>query len=160
MWEAIEHLLNGSNALAILLFMVFVVIVLAILSKKGLISINTNTVQIGAADKERDIIRQQVEWVHMHCQGFENAMKKPEGYNEWLGRYIVEKVYDECINWITFNHISASPAYVDIKAEKIVDLIHKYAKLDEYKTPEFDEIVREEVRICIEKLLQIRKVYR
>ena len=160
MWEAIEHLLNGSNALAILLFMVFVVIVLAILSKKGLISINTNTVQIGAADKERDIIRQQVEWVHMHCQGFENAMKKPEGYNEWLGRYIVEKVYDECINWITFNHISASPAYVDIKAEKIVDLIHKYAKLDEYKTPEFDETVREEVHICIEKLLQIRKVYR
>lgn len=160
MWEAIEHLLTSSNALAILLFMVFVVIVLAILSKKGLISINTNTVQIGAADRERDIIRQQVEWIHIHCEGFESTMHKPEGYNEWLGRYIVEKIYDECINWITFNHISASPAYVDIKAEKIVDLIHKYAHLEEFKTKEFDDLIKEDVRNCIEKLLTIRKVYK
>lgn len=160
MWEAIEHLLTSSNALAILLFMVFVVIVLAILSKKGLISINTSTVQIGAADRERDIIRQQVEWVHLHCQGFENSMIKPEGYNEWLGRYIVEKIYDECVTWITFNHISASPAYVDIKAEKVISIIHKYATLPDYKTPEFDETVKEDVQKCIERLIQIRKVYK
>lgn len=160
MWEVIEHLLNGSNAIAILLFMVFVVIVLAILSKKGLISINTSTIQIGAADRERDIIRQQVEWIHMHVQGFENSLDKVEGYNEWLGRYIAEKVYDEYVSMITFNHISASPAYVDIKADKLISIVHKYASKDEYKSEEFDETIRRDTRDCIEKLIQIRKVYK
>ena len=73
---------------------------------------------------------------------------------------VVEKIYDECINWITFNHISASPAYVDIKAEKIVDLIHKYAHLEEFKTKEFDDLIKDDVRNCIEKLMTIRKVYK
>lgn len=160
MWEALGEILISSNAVAILLFMAFIVVFGAILSKKGLIQIHTSAVSVGSADRERDIIRQQVEWIHIHCEGFESTMHKPEGYNEWLGRYIVEKIYDECINWITFNHISASPAYVDIKAEKIVDLIHKYAHLEEFKTKEFDELIKEDVRNCIEKLLTIRKVYK
>ena len=54
MWEALGEILISSNAVAILLFMAFIVVFGAILSKKGLIQIYTSAVSVGSADRERD----------------------------------------------------------------------------------------------------------
>lgn len=159
MWEAIEHVLLSPNVTVILLFFAFVVIIAVGLSKTGILNIHTQNIQIGAADKERDIIRQQIEWIRLHCEGAEATLEKPEGYNEWLGKYIAERVYDEYVDWITFNHINASPAYIEIKQDKIINIIHKFAIKDEFRSPEFDEKLKEDIKFTIEKLIQIRKMY-
>lgn len=159
MWEAIEHVLLSPNVTVILLFLVFVVVIAVGLSKTGILNIHTQNIQIGAADKERDIIRQQIEWIRLHCEGEEATLEKPEGYNEWLGKYIAERVYDEYVDWITFNHINASPAYIEIKQDKIINIIHKFAIKNEFRSPEFDERLKEDIKFTIEKLIQIRKMY-
>lgn len=159
MWETIEHVLLSPNVTVILLFLAFVAIGVAILSKSGILNIHTQNIQIGAADKERDIIRQQIEWIRLHCEGAEASLSKPEGYNEWLGKYIAEKVYDEYVDWITFNHISSSPAYIEVKQDKIINIIHKYAILNDFKSEEFDNKIKDDIKLTIEKLVQIRKTY-
>lgn len=160
MYETVEHILVSSNAAIVLIFLAFIAVIAVILARKGILNIHTSAVQLGAADQERDIIRQQLEWVRVHLEGVESSMSKPEGYNQWLGKYVVEAVYDEYVDWITFNHINASPAYVEIKQDKLVSLIRKLVTRDEFKTPEFEDMIREDTRQCIEKLIQIRKVYK
>lgn len=160
MWESIEHMLLSPNATVILVFLAFVVIVGLVLSKTGLLNVHTENIQIGAADKERDIIRQQIEWIHLHCEAFEANMPKPDDYDAWRGKYIAERVYDECVNWITFNHITSSPAYIEIKQDNVVGLVRKYVRNDFFKTQEFDTLLREDVKQAVEKLIQIRKVYK
>lgn len=159
MWETIEHVLLSPNVTIILLFLAFIAIGVVFLTKTGILNIHTQNIQIGAADRERDIIRQQIEWIRLHFEGAEATLEKPEGYNEWLGKYIAERVYDEYVDWITFNHINASPAYIEIKQDKIINIIHKYATLDVFRSEEFDERLKEDVKFTIEKLIQIRKMY-
>lgn len=160
MYETVEHILVSSNAAIVLIFLAFIAVIAVILAKKGILNIHTSAVQLGAADQERDIIRQQLEWVRVHLEGVESSMAKPEGYNQWLGKYVVEAVYDEYVDWITFNHINASPAYVEIKQDKLVSLIRKLVIKDEFRTKEFEDKIREDTQLCIEKLIQIRKVYK
>lgn len=160
MWEAIEHSLSSSNGPMILLFLVFTVIVVLVLSKTGLLQVHTDNVQLGAADKERDIIRQQIEWVTLHYEGMENNMKKPESYDAWRGRFITERVIDEVITWIIYNHISASDQYIEIKQDKVLNILKKYTELDFFSSPEFINMVKEDTRQTILKLIQIRELYR
>lgn len=160
MYEAVEHILISSNAAIVLIFLAFIAVIAVILARKGILNIHTSAVQLGAADQERDIIRQQLEWVRVHLEGVESSMSKPEGYNQWLGKYVVEAVYDEYVDWITFNHINSSPAYVEIKQDKLVSLIRKLVTRDEFRTQEFEDKIREDTQLCIEKLIQIRKVYK
>lgn len=160
MYETVEHILVSSNAAIVLIFLAFIAVIAVILARKGILNIHTSAVQLGAADQERDIIRQQLEWVRVHLEGVESSMPKPEGYNQWLGKYVVEAVYDEYVDWITFNHINASPAYVEIKQDKLVSLIRKLVIKDEFRTKEFEDKIREDTQLCIEKLIQIRKVYK
>jgi len=160
MWQTIEHLLMSPNATIILVFLAFAIIIGLVLSKTGLLNIHTDTVSLGAANKEREIIRQQVEWVRLHCEGAESAMKKPEEYDSWKGKYIAEMVYDEYVEWITFNHLSTSSAYIEIKQDKIVNLVHSLTQNPAFHTKEFEDQLREDTKQSIEKLVQIRGVYK
>ena len=160
MWQMIRDVLMSPNVTIVLCFLVFVLTIGVILSKTGLLQIHTNAVQIGAADRERNIIRQQVEWIKLHCSGMEASMTKPENYNEWRGKYIAECVYDEYVDWITFNHLSLSDAYIEIKQDRIVNLVNKLTTKPEFHSEEFERELREDVRTCIEKLVQIRTIYK
>lgn len=159
MWRAIEHVLTSPNATFILLFVVFILVVGWILSKTGLLNIHTKAVTIGAANKEREVIRQQVEWIKYHYDGLEASLPKPKDYDEWRGKFITEKVYDEYVDWITFNHISTSDSYVEVKQDKIVNLVRKYTVKEEFKSKEFEDMLRKDVKECIERLVQIRELY-
>ena len=160
MWETIRDVLMSPNVTVILVFLAFVFVLAIVLSKTGLLNIHTNVVQIGAAIQERNIIRQQIEWVKLHCEGMESQLPKPEGYDTWRGRYILERVYDEYVTWITFNHISTDSTYVEIKQDRIVNLVESLVEREEFKTKEFEKMLRDDTREAIEKLVQIREVYR
>lgn len=160
MWETIRDVLMSPNVTVILVFLAFVFILAIVLSKTGLLNIHTNVVQIGAAIQERNIIRQQIEWVKLHCEGMESQLPKPEGYDTWRGRYILERVYDEYVTWITFNHISTDSTYVEIKQDRIVNLVESLVEREEFRTKEFEKTLRDDTREALEKLVQIREVYK
>jgi hypothetical protein len=160
MWETISTILTGPNAFVVLIFLAFVSVILFILVKSGAIRITTPNMSINTGDVERNIIRQQLDYVSLHLNGLEAKMDKPEDYNEYLGKLIIEKVFDEYVNWITFNHINKSPAYVEIKQERVVSLIRQYTVKDEFRSEEFEDLIRKDTKEVIEALIRIREVYK
>lgn len=159
MWQAIENLLSGKNAGEILIFCAFIAVLVWFFSKSGLLQVYTDSIHIGAADREREIIRQQIDWVKLHYEGFENSIEKPPNYDRWLGRYIAERFIDEAINWIILNHITDTPTYIEVKQDKVVNLLRKYAYKPEFTSKEFEDAIREDVKVVVKKLVKIRKVY-
>lgn len=160
MWETIREFIGSPNATVILCFLLMFILISVILTKTGLLQIHTSSVQIGAADRERNIIRQQLDWIRLHLQGMEAGLQKPENYNEYLGKYIIERCYDEYVDWITFNHISKSEAYIKIKQEKLVSLVMSLVSKDEFRTEDFKNSIRNDVDVSIKALIQIREVYK
>lgn len=159
MWETIEHVLTSPSLIPLLIFILIVITVAIVLSKNGLLHITTKNVQMGAADNERDIIRQQIEWVSLHYKAMENNLDKPEGYDKWRGRYITELVIDEFVSMIAFNHISKSQSYIEVKQEKILSVVMANVVRDEFKSDEFINMLKDDVQHVIEKLVQIRELY-
>lgn len=160
MWEAISAVLMSDNAIIVIAFLAFFTMVGWWLSKKGLLNIHTESLTIGAANHERDIIRQQVEYMKLHLEALEASLEKPEGYNPWRGKYIIECLYDQYVEWITFNHINTTPTYIEVKQDRIVSLVESLTVLPEFKTDEFKDMLRADTKQCIEKLVMIRKVYK
>lgn len=160
MWESIAQILTGPNAFVVLCFLGFLAVVIWLLSKSGVLKINTNNFQLGGSDIERNIIRQQLDYCLLHLQGLEANLPKPDGYNEYLGQLIVEKIYDELVNWVTFNHINKSEAYISLKQERIINILRQYTVKDEFRSEEFENMVRTEIKKIIEDLIKIREVYK
>ena len=159
MWDTIREIATSPNITIILSFTLVALILGVILSKSGLLNIHTKVVQIGAADTEREVIRQQIQWIRLHCDGMEGQLAKPDGYNEWRGRYIVERVFDEYVEWITFNHLSTDSAYIEIKQDRIVNLVGSLTEKQEFKDAGFEDFLKKDTKLAIEKLVQIRRVY-
>ena len=160
MWETIQSIASSPNLTIILVFLCFIVIVFIIIVKSGFINVHTNAVSIGATDKERQVILQQCEWVKIHLEGLENTMSKPDRYNPWRGKYIVERVYDEYVLWITQNHVNTSDAYIEVRQDKIINLVNSLTDKPEFHTQEFREMLRNDTKYCIKKLVQIRESYK
>lgn len=160
MWQTISEVLTSPNAFVVLVFLAFVAVVLYILIKSGVLKISTSAVQIGSGDIERNIIRQQLDYVLLHLNGLEAKLDKPEDYNEILGKFIIEKVYDEYVNWITFNHINKTPAYVELKQERVIAIIRQYTTKEEFRSEAFEQMMREDTKRTIEDLIRIREVYK
>ena len=159
MTEVIQAILLSPNAAIVLVFCLLVIIIGLLFSKKGLLHISTKYLQIGSAHRERDIIRQQIEYVKIHYEGIEASMDKPDEYDKWRGRYVVERICDEFVVWITFNHIVLDSAYVEIRQDKIVNLVHYLTIKEEFHSKEFEEWLRKDVKDVLTKLIQIRECY-
>lgn len=161
MWDAIARVLTNSNALLVLVFFSMFVVILIILAWTGLVRIDTGSFVMGADNKERDIIRQQIEWTHSYVMGLESEINADTSrYGGYFTKYILESVYDEILNWITFNHINLESDYVSIKQQKIKSLIRQKNVDAKYRTKEFDRKVDKWVEDIIRKLVIIRQVYK
>lgn len=158
MWDAIRDISTSQSSWMFFLFLVFLCIIVWILSRAGLLQVHTDKLQIGAATGEREIIRQQVEWTRLHYEGLENSMPKPEGYDRWRGRYVAERLIDEVVDWIVYNHINDSRQYIEIKQDKIINILRKYTVKEEFASDEFEKSMREDTEKCIKKLIQIREL--
>ena len=162
MWDAFAEILTNSNALLVLVFASVFILILIILVQAGMVRIDTGAFKMGADHKERDIIRQQIEWSHAYIIGLKSKIIADETrFNGYLTMFVLEAAYDEVINWITFNHINLESDYIGIKQEKIRSMIHSMKDIKpEYKTKEYDKKVDKWVEELIRKLVLIRKVYK
>lgn len=160
MWEAISQILTSANAIIVLIFIIVILVMLIVLGKAGLLSLNSKFIKFGMAqEKERRVIREQVEWAHLHCQSMEQNIPKLKDSNPWRSKYIIERIYDEVVSWITFNHLSADTEYIEIKQDKIVNLIHGLMSNQVYRDEKFVKYLRDNVKVMIEKLRAIRDLY-
>lgn len=159
MWDFIKAVSTSVYIIPVLIFTLIVLLTVILLIKKGLISVNTKAVRVGTSESERAIIRQQIEWVHLHCDSLEKSLPHPQNYDIWRGKYILERMYDEIVDWITFNHICTSEGYISIKQERIWATIQSLVRKEEFSTPEFKEFIYNDTEYIIRRLVHIRQVY-
>lgn len=159
MWHAIETIFTSQNALSSILFLTVCAIGGVVIVKSGMLQIHTSAIQISSADKERGVIKQQLDYVLMHLNSIEANLDKPKGYNEYLGRFIIEKAYDKYVQWIVINHISRSERYIKLKQDELVEVISQYTQKEEFKAPEFEAFIRDDTKQTLLALLEIREVY-
>lgn len=161
MWETIKAILTSQNATAILGFLIVLLVVISVLSRKGLLSINTKGLTLGADVQERDIIRQQVEWTHCYVAGLYSHIQPmtDNRYNGYYTKFILEVCYSEIVDWITFNHIKLDSDYIAIKQAKIKSIVYSYDIDPQFKTQRFERQIDAWVEEVIRKLASIRDVY-
>ena len=159
MWESISNVLTGGNAVAVLLTLIVLIIILAILAKKGIFQFNGKGVTIGDNEDERAVIRQQTEWSQLFIQSM-RQLPVFEGSDTYHTLYILEKAFDEVLSWIVFNHISDSENYISIKQEKIWNLIQTLVSDKKFTTEEFKQVIYDSTETLIKRLVHIRKNYR
>lgn len=160
MWEAIKDILTSSNAVSVILFLILCIIVAFVLIKTNLLQIHTESVRIGARDSERNIIRQQTDYVWQHLQEAEANLEKDDDYDEQLGKIVIMSCYIEYVNWITFNHLTRSDAYISVKQKRLVSIVNSLTVNSKYKSEDFIEYIKSDTRNTIYDLLKIREVYK
>ena len=162
MWDAIAKVLTNSNALLVLVFLVIFFLLFVLCARTGLIQIKTAGFRMGADSRERDIIRQQAEWAYSFIMGLKSQIQADEKkYNGYLTRYVLERVYDEVVSWVVFNHINLESDYISIKQEKIKSIVLAMSDIDpKYKSKDFLKKIDKWVEEVIRKLVTIREVYK
>ena len=133
---------------------------LVFVARRGLVSFNGKGLQIGNDSHERDIIRQQVKWAHFFITSLAGKINTEQSYNGYFTKYILERVYDEVVEWITFNHITTKGKYIEMKQSAICALVYSFAVKDEFKTPEFEARMKKWTQEVIEGLIDIRETYK
>ena len=158
MWQAIEKILLSDNSTIVLFFLIVIMLLLAHFSKKGVFKWHTEKLTIGVSENERAIIRQQVEWAELEIESLAFA-ERFSRVDEWRTKFILEKLFDEVLQWIIFNHITDSPEYISIKQEKIWNLTQTFVIKDEFKSEEFKDFIYKEVEKIIKRLVFLRRQY-
>lgn len=158
MWQAIEKILLSDNSAIVLFFLVIIILLLAHFSKKGVFKWHTERLTIGASENERAIIRQQVEWTELEIESLA-SMEIFSHVDEWRTKYILEKMFDEILQWIIFNHIKDSPEYISIKQEKIWNMTQTLVVREEFRSDEFKDFIYKEVDKIIKRLIFLRRQY-
>lgn len=161
MWEAIAAILTNANALLVLVFVVIFFLLFVLLARTGLVQISTNSFRMGADTRERDIIRQQIEWTHAYLRGIEGQIEVDTSiYHGFKTKYLIEIFYIEIITWILYNHINVESDYINIKQTKIRSMLGSMDVPPEFRTEKFGKRLDGWVEEIIQRLIQIRKVYK
>ncbi len=155
-------LINTPNGTFIVCFAGFAMVLGMLFAKKGLLSVHTNAVSIGAADREHDIIRRQQRWARTFLYGLEPFIKElgREDYSDDLTWRCLDRAYIAVIEWITFNHISADEYYVKEKQSELTSLMYSLGIKEQYRTQEFKERMEAWIKDLVQGLYNIRKNYK
>lgn len=159
MWEALQSILTSDNFWKTIVGIGALVILFAILVKKGLISFKGKGLKVGNSDIERTIIRNQIMFVKTEISDFYNKIPSFDGRDEWRLRYIMEKCLDVLVDAVSLNHLTLEPVYVDLKCRAVWDEVLQNSDNTNILTDDFKKVVYDETKHIIEKLIEIREYY-
>ena len=161
MWEAIKEILLSQNASMVMASLLILVVIISVLSRKGILSINTKGLSLGADVQERDIIRQQIEWSHTYIAGLYSSIQPltDNRYQGYFTKFILETIFAEVVNWISFNHIKLDSDYVSVKQATVKYIVYSYDVDSVFRTQKFERQIDAWVEELIRKLVTIREVY-
>lgn len=159
MWDALQGILTSDNFWKTTVGIGALVILFAILVKKGLISFKGKGLKVGNSDTERTIIRNQIMFVKTEISDFYNKVPDFEGRDEWRLKYTMEKCLDVLVDAISLNHLTLEPVYVNLKCRAVWDEVLQNSDNTNILTDDFKKVVYDETKHIIEKLIEIREYY-
>ena len=138
------------------------VILFAILVKKGLVSFKGKGLKVGVSNEEElAIVRTQIQWCESDCKDMLRELTKelPGGseMNVYKAKYTIERVLDCLVQIVIFNHISLEPTYIKLKQDLIWSVVSEINP-----EPVWDKLepsIRERVENAIRNLYEIRQYY-
>lgn len=159
MWEAIQSILTSGKAV---LGIGILVILFAILAKKGLISFKGHGLKVGVSNEEElAIVRTQIQWCESDCKDMLRELTKniPEcaEMNEYKAKYTIERVLDCLVQIVIFNHVTLEPTYVKMKQDLIWSVVSEVNP--EPAWDKLEPIIRDRVAVAIKNLYEIRQYY-
>ena len=151
----------GSSGIPLLVFLGIVLLIAAIAVKKGKLSFKGHGLEIGAGDQERQIIRQQMQYINTVLDGTiaDIPVRLKEGLHYYRTKYIISKVKDIYEETIIYNHITDDDEYIHLKQEIVYNTVLKLTDDDYFKKPQFKEYLYKLVEENIKRLVVIRKHY-
>lgn len=138
------------------------IILFAVLAKKGLISFKGHGLNVGTSNEEElAIVRTQIQWCEADCNNMLRELTKnlPEGtsMNEYKAKYTIEKVLDELVKIVIFNHITLEPTYIKLKQDLIWSVVSNINPEPLWNN--LEDIVKARVEVAIRTLYEIRQYY-
>jgi hypothetical protein len=135
---------------AVLIFALVFMIIKA--AKKGLFSFNKGGISIGIADREREVLKTQLDKAESAIAGFYNKC----GYSrtDYRKLYIMSEVEDLLYKAIAVNHINTSPTYISLKQDAVWSVICTYTETN--PSEELHQQVNEALEKLIRELVEIR----
>jgi hypothetical protein len=165
MWEAIQGILSSDSFWKAVAGIGCLVILLAILAKKGILSFDAFGLKIdNGEDNEREIertvIRSQMLFVKSVISDFYDDIPNFEGRDEWRLKYVCERVISVFIDAITLNHITKENIYTEIKQKAVWAEIINNTQADVMTSEDFRQKVYTKTAEILEKLISIREYYK
>ena len=159
MWEAIQGILTSGKAV---LGIGALIILLAVLAKKGLISFKGKGLKVGLSNEEElAIVRTQIQWCESYCKDMLRELTKslPEDteMSEYKAKYTIERVLDYLVQIVIFNHVTLEPTYIKMKQDLIWSAVSEVNP--EPVWDKLEPIVRDRVAVAIKNLYEIRQYY-
>ena len=160
MWTALFAFLASDNFLKAVLGIAALIVLFSVLVKKRLISFKGKGLNIGSAENERTIVRQQIEFCKTQTETMANKLiDSYKDADEWRIKYICELVYDIWIEAISYNHITKDSFYIQNKFEKVWATILKETFTEAFSSEEFKKVVFDECKKVVERLVDIKEYY-
>lgn len=157
--EWLVDLINSSNAIPIIIIAVLLIVIIAILAKKGIISFKGKGLTVGNNETERTIIRNQIMFVNTEISDFYSKIPFFDGRDEWRLKFIMEKCLDVFVDAISLNHITLEPMYVELKCRAVWDEVLQNSDNPTILSDDFKKTIYDETKKIIEKLISIREYY-
>ena len=162
--EWLASVINGKNAIPIIIIAVLLVVIIAILAKKGIFSFNAFGLKIDNGNEERDIertiIRSQIQYVKSAVSDFYDDIPDFPNRDEWRLKYICERIISVFTNIISFNHISREKIYTEMKQSEIWAVIINNTASEIMTSDEFKNVVYTKTAEILDKLISIREYYK
>ena len=157
--EWLASVLTSSNAIPIIIIAVLLVVIIAILAKKGIVSFKGKGLTVGNNETERTIIRNQIMFVNTEISDFYSKIPFFDGRDEWRLKFIMEKCLDVFVDAISLNHITLEPMYVELKCRAVWDEVLQNSDNPTILSDDFKKTIYDETKKIIEKLISIREYY-
>ena len=162
--EWLASVINGKNTIPIIIIAVLLVVIIAILAKKGIVSFKGKGLTVGNGNDERDIertiIRSQIQYVKSAVSDFYDDIPDFPNRDEWRLKYICEKIISVFTDFISFNHISREKIYTEMKQSEIWAVIINNTTASIMTSDEFKDTVYKNVAEILDKLIEIREYYK
>lgn len=156
-------ILNGANAVSVLIFLALIVGVVYLAFRSGKISYSGHGLRIGKTrESELRIVREQLQYMHGMIDG--TFRKLPDELqsadNYYKCKYWFSILADLLESIIIYNHITPDSTYVQLKQETAYN--EMLANVDNnpyWKSPEFRGLIYNLVSELIPNLVKVRETY-
>lgn len=154
MWAALKEILVSGNAIYLLIFALIVLLLAIILLKKGLISVNTKSIKIGASESTRHLLQSQIELVNARFAEAEANL--PSHLDNYRTKFVICRAIDVLERACVFNNMDDSEIYVTAKCSAVFATVLQLTDDPYFRTPEFRDFCYRLVADLIRDLVRMK----